>query len=104
MTWFGTFLTSCTDEAGGDLAVVDGDFFLSDEEVDLTGPGVLHSRHEVFADAQIVLRCDVGRLRRRGAGDGAGSERTHRDARRDGGHRSGRTGLLEEHSPADFFH
>ena len=54
---------------------------------------------------KIVLGRDVGRLRRLGARHGVAPHlRSNRDARRDCGHRGGRAGLLEEHSPTDFFH
>jgi hypothetical protein len=105
MTWVNTFLTSCADETGGDLAIVDGHFFLADEEIDLTGAGVLHAGDEVFAGAQIVLGRNVCGFGRLGSRNGAGrTQGSNRDARRDCGHRGGRAGLLEEHSPADFFH
>jgi hypothetical protein len=105
MTLVNTFLTSCANEAGGDLAVVNGHFFLSDEKVDLTGTGVLHSGHEVFAGAQIVLRRYVGGFRYLGSRNGAGRTKwSNGDTRRDRGNRGRRAGLLEEHSPADFFH
>jgi hypothetical protein len=48
MTWLTFLLTSCANETGGDLAIVDGHFFLTDEETDLPGAGVLHLRHEVL--------------------------------------------------------
>jgi hypothetical protein len=46
-----TFLTSCANEAGGDLSIVNGHFFLTDEEIDLSGTGVLDAGHEVLASA-----------------------------------------------------
>src|ERR1700691_96951 len=105
MTLISTFLTSCANETGGVLAIVDGHFFLADEEIDLTGTGVLDARDEMFTGAQIVLGRNVGGFWCLGSRNGAGrTQGSNRDARRDCGHRSGRAGLLEEHSPADFFH
>jgi hypothetical protein len=47
MTLF-NLLSGGADEASGDLAVVECDFALADEQTDLSGAGVLHVGNETF--------------------------------------------------------
>jgi hypothetical protein len=70
MTLF-KLLSSGADEAGGDLAVVEGDFALPDEKADLSRAGVLNVSNKTFVCGKLFVRSE-GRLGI-ASGQGAGS-------------------------------
>jgi hypothetical protein len=105
MTWFSFFLSSRANETGGDLAVMDGHFFVTDEETDLSGAGVLDVGHEVFAPAKVLLGRQVSLFVGGGTSDCRGEAHgRYHDAARHCGNRRGGPRLLKKHSPAYRFH
>src|ERR1700722_16829409 len=105
MTLF-NLLSGGADEAGGDLAVVECDFALADEQTDLSGAGVLHVGNETFVRGQLFLWSEgplgittgesagSGGSDHQGAGGGASN---YRD-------RGSCAGVLEKHPSTYRFH
>jgi hypothetical protein len=84
---------------------MDGHFFGTDEETDLTGARVLDVGHQVFAFAKVFLGRQGGFFIGGGSRDCCGEAHRgdHDTARYRGYCRSGAR-LLEKHSPAYRFH